>query len=153
MPLIDSRLGPGTLTLALTDYSFQAANVVLTPDVSEEDGTPTLATPEPSPLATIKWALEGTVIQDFTGGADAFVHYCMDNALAEVAFEFVPSTAAAGLQYAGTVQIRPVPIGGDAAVQITTDFSFPIVGPIVRTDPTGAGLELAGSSSSSSKHR
>jgi hypothetical protein len=135
MPLTDSRLGPGTLELAGTDYSFQAANVVLTPDVSEEDGTPTLATPAPSPLATVKWALEGTVIQDFTAGAEAFVHYCMDNALSEVAFSFTPATAAAGLVYSGDVQIRPVAIGGDAAVQITTDFSFPIVGPIVRTDP------------------
>jgi hypothetical protein len=151
MPLTDSRLGPGTLSLATVDYSFQVANAVLTPDVSEEDGTPTLATPEPSPLATIKWALEGTVIQDFTAGPEAFVHYCMDNALDEVAFSFVPATAAAGLAYSGTVQIRPVAIGGDAAVQITTDFSFPIVGPIVRTDPTAGGL--AASSSSSSKGR
>jgi hypothetical protein len=135
MPLIDSRLGPGTLTLAGTDYSFQAANVVLTPDVSEEDGTPTLATPEPSPLATIKWALEGSVIQDFTAGPEAFVNYCMDHALEEVAFEFVPATATAELAYSGTVQVRPVPIGGDAAVQVTADFSMPIVGPVVRTDP------------------
>ena len=134
MPLTDSRLGPGTLTLAGTDYSFQAANTVLTPDVSEEDGTPTLATPEPSPLATIKWALEGSVIQDFTGGPEAFVNYCMDHALEEVAFEFVPATAGE-TTYAGQVQVRPVPIGGDAAVQITADFSFPIVGPIDRTDP------------------
>jgi hypothetical protein len=134
MPLIDSRLGPGTLTLGGTDYSYQAANVVLTPDVSEEDGTPTLATPAPSPLATIKWALEGSVIQDFTGGPEAFVHYCMDNALAEVAFEFTPATAGE-TTYSGTVQVRPVPIGGDAAVQVTADFSFPIVGVIVRVDP------------------
>ena len=66
MPLVDSRLGVGTLKFGTQDISYQASNVRLTPDISEDDGTPTLAEPEPPPLATIAWALEGTVIQDFT---------------------------------------------------------------------------------------
>jgi len=138
MPLVDSRLGVGTLTFDTQDVSFQASNVRLVPDTAEDDGTPTLADPTPPPLATITWSLEGTVIQDFTAGAASFVNYLMDHALEEEAFEFVPNTAD-GPTYAGTVQLRPVEVGGDAGVQVTTDFSMPIVGVITRTDPvTGA---------------
>lgn len=138
MPLVDSRLGPGTITFDASDYSYQASNVRLVPSVDETDGTATLAEPDPAPEAKVKWALEGTVIQDFTGGPTAFVNWAMDNALSEVAFEFVPATATAGLMYAGTVQVRPVEIGGDAGTQVTCDFSMPVVGDPTRTDPTGA---------------
>src|SRR4029077_7612850 len=96
MPPTDSRLGPGTLKLGapLVDYSFQVANAALEPDVSEEDGTPTLATPAPAPLATVGWNLTGTAIQDFTNpAATGLQNYLMDHALQVVAFEFTPNTA------------------------------------------------------------
>lgn len=136
MPFTDSRLGPGTLKFGapLIDYSVQVANAALEPDVNEEDGTPTLATPSPAPLATVGWNLTGTVIQDFTNPATSgFQNYLMDHALEEKAFEFVPNTAD-GTKYSGTVQLRPATIGGDAGVQITSDFSFPVVGALSRTD-------------------
>jgi hypothetical protein len=137
MPLIDSRLGPGTLKFGTTtDVSYQASSVRLVPDVNETDGTPTLAVPQPAPDAKVTWTLQGTVIQDFTDAA-SFVNWCSDNALSEETFEFVPVTAATPLKYAGTVKVYPVEIGGDAGVQVTTDFSMPIVGAITRTDPTG----------------
>jgi hypothetical protein len=135
--LTDSRLGPGTLTIATSDHSYQIANVALEPDVTDEDGTPTLAEPKPSPTATIAWKLTGSAIQDFELGAASFLNYLMDNALAEVPFEWTPITAVAGLVYSGTVQIRPATIGGDAGVQITSDFELPVIGDPVRTDPTG----------------
>lgn len=143
MPLIDSRLGPGTMKFGTQDVSFQASNVRLTPDISEDDGTPTLAEPEPAPLATIAWSLEGTVIQDFTAGATSFVNWLMDNALTESAFEFVPATVD-GPTYEGTVQVRPVEVGGDAGTQVTTDFSMPIVGPITRTDAVTGAVTVVG---------
>jgi len=137
--LIDSRLGVGTLKLGtsptLTDYSFQVANCALEPDISDEDGTPTLAVPDPAPLATVAWNLTGTVIQDFTGGPTSFLNFLMDNALAEKDFEFVPDTDD-GTKFSGKVQIRPAPIGGDAGVQITSDFELPVVGQPTRTDGT-----------------
>jgi hypothetical protein len=136
MPLTDSRLGPGTITFGAVDYSYQAANVKLVPSIDETDGTKTLATPNPPPLAEVSWALEGTMIQDFEAAA-GFVNWCMDHSLEEVPFEFTPATAP-GTTWAGTVQVRPVEIGGDAGVQITTDFSMPCVGVPVRTDGTGA---------------
>lgn len=138
MPLVDSRLGPGTLEFGTSDVSFQASNTRLVPDINEDDGTPTLADPEPPPLATVAWSLEGTVIQDFTAGATSFVNWACDNALTDSPFTFTPNTAD-GPTYTGTVQVRPVEIGGDAGVQVTSDFSMPIIGDIVRTDPvTGA---------------
>ena len=143
MPLVDSRLGPGTLKFGTQDISYQASNVRLVPDVSEDDGTATLAEPEPAPLATVAWSLEGTVIQDFTAGDAAFVNWLMDNALTESAFEFVPATTD-GPTYTGTVQVRPVEVGGDAGTQVTTDFSMPIVGPISRTDPVTGEVRIVG---------
>jgi len=137
MPLTDSRLGPGTIKFATLDFSYQAANVRLVPSIDETDGTATLAEPDPAPLAKVSWALEGTCIQDFEE-ALGFVNWTMDNALTEVAFTFTPATSAVGLVYSGTVQVRPVEIGGDAGVQVTTDFSMPLVGLPSRTDAAGA---------------
>jgi len=136
--LTDSRLGPGTLTIDTNDYSYQIANVALEPDISDEDGTPTLAEPEPAPLATIAWKLTGSAIQDFELGAASFLNYLMDHALEEVAFDWTPKTSATPVSYAGTVQLRPAPIGGDAGVQITSDFELPVIGQPTRTDPAAA---------------
>jgi hypothetical protein len=131
MPLTDSRLGVGTLKLGSVDYGAQIANVVLTPSIDETDGTPTLADPTPLPEQTETWALEGSAIQDFEVVA-GFVNYCFDNAGSVVAYEFVPVTAD-GTKWAGTCLVSSIPIGGDAGVQITADFSFACEGKPVRT--------------------
>lgn len=133
MPFADSRLGPGTLVFDTTnDFSTQAAAVRLTPSVDSEDGTPTLAVPEPAPLSTVSWALNLDAIQDFEEPL-GLVNYLMDNALSEVPFEWVPLTPD-GTSYAGTVQIVPIEIGGDVAVQIVTSVELPLVGQPTRTD-------------------
>ena len=148
MPLTDSRQGPGTLTLNALDFSYQAAAVRLTPDVSSEDGTPTLAVPEPAPATTVAWALNVDSIQDFEDPV-GLVNYLMDNALDEVAFLWTPITAA-GVQYAGTVQLVPMEVGGDVAVQVVTSVELPLVGAPTRTDGTlvssarGKAKEVAG---------
>ena len=140
----DSRLGPGTLQLGTAEYGQQITNVVLTPSIDSTDGTPTLADPEPLPEQKETWALEGSAIQDFEL-ATGFVNYCFDNSGTTVAFTWTPDTAL-GVVYAGSVLLSAVPIGGDAGVQITADFSFPVDGKPTRTDPP-----LAARSSSSSK--
>jgi hypothetical protein len=136
----DSRLGPGTLLLGTTEFGHQAAAVRLTPDVSSDDGTPTLATPEPAPETTISWALNLDAIQDFENPT-GLVNYLMDNALSEQPFTWTPITEN-GTAYAGTVQIVPIEIGGDAAVQVVTSVELPLVGTPTRTD----GLPLSSSS-------
>ena len=136
--MIDSRLGPGTLTLgagAGTDFGAQISNVSLEPSQDSEDGTPTLGEPDPLPLVTESWVLKGEAIQDF-GEADGFVNYCFDNALTEVDFTFEPDSGTPGSSvYAGTCMITSVPIGGDVSAQITSAFEFPVNGTPARTNP------------------
>jgi hypothetical protein len=137
----DSRLGPGTLTLGGTEYGYQASAVRLTPDVSSADGTPTLAVPDPAPESSVSWKLNIDAIQDFENPT-GLVNYLMDNALSVVAFEWTPLTAD-GTKYAGDVQIVPMEVGGDVAVQVVTSVELPVVGEPTRTD----GVLLASSSS------
>jgi len=131
----DSRQGPGTLTLGtLTGAGTQMSNVRLVPEAEEEDGTPTLGEPQPAPLLTTSWSLQGTAIQDWELAADTgFVEFARTNDGLEVAFTWIPNTDI-GVEYAGTCQVRAVEIGGDVAAQTTTDFEFPVVGDITRTD-------------------
>lgn len=132
MAVTDSRLGPGTLTFdATNDFSTQASAVRLTPSVNSEDGTPTLAVPDPAPNASVDWALNIDAIQDFEDPA-GLVNYLMDNALEEVPFEWVPATA--GPTYTGTVQLVPIEVGGDVAVQVVTSVELPLIGAPTRTD-------------------
>jgi len=129
--LTDSRLGPGTLQLGTSSFEAQAAAVKLTPKVNTKDGTPTLGVPEPTPDTTITWTLGLDAIQDFEDPL-GLVNYLMDNALAEQPFTWLPITA--GPTYSGTVQIVPIEIGGDAAVQIKTTVELPLVGEPTRVD-------------------
>jgi hypothetical protein len=137
MSVVDSRLGPGTLTLGtLTGAGCQMSNVRLVPSLEEEDGTPTLCDPKPAPLMTTTWSLQGTAVQDWES-ADGFVEFCRENDGTVVTFEWVPSTGKA-ITYSGSVQVRAVEFGGDVDRQNTTDFEFPVVGDITRTEGGGA---------------
>lgn len=135
MPFADARQGPGTLTLEAKEFNTQAAAVKLTPSMDSADGTPTLAVPDPAPETSISWALNIDAIQDFTEAA-GLVNFLMDNALAEVPFTWTPLTSD-GTSYAGTVQIVPIEIGGDVAVQVVTSVELPVVGTPTRTDGVG----------------
>lgn len=132
MALIDSRLGPGTLSLGTTEYGAQISNVRLVPSHDEVDGTPTLATPEPASTVKTKWALSGSAIQDWES-ATGFVEYCRDNNGVAVAFTWVPNTSK-GVTFAGECVVKAVEIGGDINAQISTDFEFQVVGSVTRTD-------------------
>lgn len=132
MSVTDSRLGPGTLTIGSTDYGMQASNVRLVPSNDSTDGTPTLGEPNPAPILTTSWELSGTAIQDWeSDAATGFVEYCRANNNTVVAFEWVPNSGKT-VKYTGQCQIQAVEIGGDVNVQITTDFTFPVVGDITR---------------------
>jgi hypothetical protein len=128
----DSRQGVGTLTLGATEYGYQASAVRLTPNVNSNDGTPTLAVPEPAPDSVITWALNIDAIQDFENPT-GLVNFLMDNALSEVAFVWTPLTEA-GVVYSGTVQVLPMEVGGDVAVQVVTSVELPLVGEPTRVD-------------------
>ena len=140
MPLTDSRQGVGTLTIEAHDFSYQAAAVRLTPDVSSEDGTPTLAVPKPAPDTTVAWALNVDSIQDFEEPL-GLVNYLMDNALSEAPFVWTPITGST--VYSGVVQLVPMEIGGDVGVQVVTSVELPLVGEPTRVDGTGTTRSVA----------
>lgn len=135
MALTDSRLGPGTLTLGTTEFGAQATNVRLVPTVEEIDGTPTLADPTPAPETQAPtWALEGTAIQDWED-TTGFVDYCRENSGTTVAFTWVPNTSGAtDPTFTGNCVVKAIEIGGDVAVQLTSDFSFRVIGQPTRTN-------------------
>ena len=130
--MTDSRQGVGTLTLEANEFNTVATAVRLTPNVNSADGTPTLAVPKPAPDTTIAWALNIDAIQDFEDPT-GLVNYLMDNALAEVPFDWTPLTSD-GTSYSGVVQIVPMEVGGDVGVQIITSVELPVVGEPTRTD-------------------
>jgi len=140
MATIDSRLGPGTLTLGTTDRGAQVSNCRLVPSNNSTDGTPTLGTPTPAADITTTWALVGSAIQDWEDPA-GFVEYCRINNNTEVAFEWEPNSAK-GITYTGTCKVVAVEIGGDVASQNTSDFEFSLVGDPVRSD-AAAGVPSA----------
>lgn len=147
MAVTDSRLGPGTLTIGTNDYGMQASNVRLTPSNDSTDGTPTLGEPNPAPILTTSWELSGSAIQDWEADTpDGFVEYCRANNNTVVTFEWVPNTGKT-VTYTGTCQIQAVEIGGDVNTQITTDFTFPVVGDITRGVHTPAAMANRATSS------
>jgi hypothetical protein len=138
--MTDSRQGPGLLTIGVppagVEVSTQASAVKLTPTVNSNDGTPTLATPDPAPETDVAWSLNVSAIQDFEDPA-GFVNWLMDNALGEFPFTWEPLTGAAPV-YSGVLQVVPIEVGGDVAVQVVTDVELPLVGVPTRDD-TGVG--------------
>jgi hypothetical protein len=142
--ITDSRQGVGTLTIGTTDFAAQASAVKLTPTVNSSDGTPTLAVPKPAPETTVTWDLNVDAIQDFEDPV-GFVNFLMDNALSELPFVWEPISGAAP-SYSGTVQLVPIEVGGDVAVQVVTSVTLPLVG-----EPTRDDSAIAPLASSSSK--
>ena len=128
MPLVDSRLGPGTLTIGTPgkDYAFQVSACTLTPNVNSTDGVPTLAVPEPPPETKTDYSLDGDAINDFTDPQGLSL-YCFDNDGLEMAFVWVPITAD-GTSLAGNLIVRAFPIGGKPGEMLQTTFSWPVVG-------------------------
>lgn len=133
MPIIDSRLKTGTLTVDALPFATQATNVTLSPDTSEDgDALEVLSgdTIEPDDVTT--WTLSVTAIQDFDDPA-GFVAFTFDNGGQIVPFVWKPN--ADGVSYAGNVKIRPVEIGGDVNARLTTAAEFPVIGTPVPTFP------------------
>lgn len=135
MSVTDSRQGPGTLSLGtLTGAGCQMSNVRLVPSQDETEGTPTLCDPTPAPDVRTIWTLEGTAVQDWEDAA-GFVEFCRANDGQTVTFDWVPNTTLTpAVTYSGSCQVRAVEFGGDVGVQNTTDYTFPVVGSLTRTE-------------------
>lgn len=135
MTVVDSRLGPGTLSLGtMTGAGCQMSNVKLVPTREETEGTPTLCEPKPAPLIETTWSLQGSAVQDWENSA-GFVEFCRNNDGQTVSFTWVPNTSLTPeVAFSGSVQVRAVEFGGDIGKQNTTDFEFPVVGALDRTE-------------------
>lgn len=133
MPIVESRLRNGLLTINGVAFATQASNVTLSPDVDEEGDTlETLSGDTILPNEKTTWTLGITAIQDFDD-PQGLVNFAFQNVGDIVSFTWRPS--AAGVSYAGSVKVRAVEIGGDVNARLDTSAEWPCQGTPVPTYP------------------
>lgn len=136
MPVNSYKMGPGTLVLGPTgteiDISCQITNAVLEPDFDKEDDLNTLCGDVVPGEETTTWVLKGVAVQDLT--ATGVVAWTWTHQGEQQPFRFVPSTAA-DAEFAGTIVVRPLLVGGDVKTRPTSEFEFPVVGAPTPTWP------------------
>ena len=129
MAVTTQKLGPGTLQIGevgtAIDVECQVLSATLTPEVDEEDSETTLCGDEVTGETTVAWTLEGELFQDWS--MDGINKFSIDHAGQELPFTYTPNTAA-GLAAAGTLKMRPLPIGGETKQKLKADFEWPVVG-------------------------
>lgn len=138
---VDSyKMGPGTLKLGpagiqnisgqVTEMSCVPSETVKTVDAIDTlDGSQIAKEDTP----TIEWTLEGNVVQDIA--AAGMVAYSWAQSMNNVAFEFIPATAAAR-KVTGTVCIVPIKIGGAVKTRNQSDIKWRIIGtPVLAATP------------------
>lgn len=133
------KLGPGVLTIgeagSLVDASSLVNGCTMTPNTETADATTKLSGYVRGGSSRSTYALEGNVDTD-AANADGLWELCFQLAGEEVPFVFVPESAT-GVTVEGTLILRPLALGGDEVESdLTSDFSFPIVG---RPDVSRAG--------------
>jgi hypothetical protein len=131
VPITDSRLRSGTLTLDGDSYATQATNVRIIPDYQDEgDAIETLDGSEIGSSKKRKNTLAIEAIQDFDDAA-GFQAFTWNNDLLEVAFTWQPGPESP--TYDGTVQVLAVEVGGDVGPRLTTSAEWEVVGPVTVT--------------------
>lgn len=127
MPVTESKIKEGTLTLGGVDHSCQPINVRITPGYNEEgDRVETLCGDTLSPDTTRNDTLNITAVQDFTDPA-GLIAYSWEHDLEKVPFVWMP-TGAGGMGYSGTVEIRAIEVGGDIAKRNTSEVAWAVDG-------------------------
>lgn len=131
MPIVESRLKGGTLTLDALSFATQATNVRLSPS-TDETGDPleVLSGETITAEDQTTWALNIQGVQDFDDVA-GFVAFAFDNANELVPYSWKPS--AASPTFSGMVRVRPVEIGGDVNQRLTTEAEWPCSAKPTRT--------------------
>lgn len=126
--ITQSKLKNGTLTLDAQEFASQATNVRLVPSTEEVgEAVEVLSGEELSADQSTTWALVIESIQDFDDPA-GFVAFAFDNDGLSVPFTWAPSNAAMGVDYAGSVTVRAVEIGGPVNTRNTSEAEWPVVG-------------------------
>lgn len=135
MPIVESRLRNGLLTIGGVTFATQASNVTLSPDVDEEGDTlEVLSGDTILPSERTSWTLGIEAVQDFDDPA-GFVNYAFQNAGDVVDFTWRPGPAGDSPTYAGSVKVRAVEIGGDVNSRLSTSAEWPCQGTPVPTYP------------------
>lgn len=123
MPITESRLKSGTLTLDALSFATQASNVRLEPRTDDNGDTlEVLSGDTITPDDETTWSLVIEAVQDFEDEA-GFVNYALQNAGDVVPYSWKPN--AVGPTYSGTVRVRPVAIGGEVNARLSTTAEWP----------------------------
>lgn len=134
MPITESRLRNGTLTIDAVPFQTQATNVTLSPDTDEVgDSLEVLSGDTITPDDETTWSLNIEAVQDFDDAA-GFVAFALANAGELVPYEWAPS-GSTGVSYSGNVRVRPIEIGGDVNSRLTSEAEWPCDGPPTPTYP------------------
>lgn len=143
MPITESKLKQGVLTLGGAAFECQAVNVKLTPThnttSAADDVVETLCgdttTPDGDETITTTWTLNIEAIQDFTV-PDGFVRHTITHNQEIQPFTWKPNTG--GPTFTGQVRILATEIGGEINKRITTSAAFPVIGAVSTAAPTSA---------------
>lgn len=123
MPIRESRLKGGTLTLDAASYATQATNVRLVPSTSDDgDSLEALSGDVILPDDVTTWSLVVTAVQDFDD-VNGFVNMTLTRAGELVPYSWRPSPTSP--TFTGTVRVRPVEVGGEVNARLTADAEWP----------------------------
>lgn len=124
MPIVESKLRRGKLTLGGKEFATQASNIKMTPEhKSEGDALETLDGSTIAPVTKRSDTMKINAIQDFTE-PKGFLAYCDENDLTEVTFEW-QLTSSPFPKCTGKVQIRAVEVGGDINTRLSSSAEWP----------------------------
>lgn len=134
-------LGPGTLVLGEVgtevDISCQVIDAVIQWEKDKDDDVVVLCGDTVAGATTYTASITGELFQDVDDPAGILATSWAQKGT-EIAFSFVPNTAA-GTEAAGTLVLDPIDFGGDEPkANMTSDFTWSIVGDPTLTIGTGA---------------
>jgi hypothetical protein len=131
MPITDSRVREGVLTLDGTSFATQATNVRITPSHEEQGARiEVLDGSEILPALKRRNTLAIEAIQDFTD-ADGLIAFSWSTDTTEQTFSWTPGPDAP--TYSGSVQVLAIEVGGTVGERLTTTAEWEIVGDVTVT--------------------
>ena len=148
MPIVESRVKEGTLTLGTvpTDFSCQVTNIRINSAYSDDGDALEVLCGDTIPAGRKldSRSLAGTFVQDWDNptAAASLTKFLFANDLDIVAFEYVPNAEADTISGSLRIEVPGETWGGDVNTRITSDFEWFIQGeptftPPVAGDPEG----------------
>jgi hypothetical protein len=140
MTVNKTQLGPGTLVLGGVgtplDISCQIINAIVEWEKDKDDDVVVLCGDTASGATTYTASITGELFQDVDDPAGILATSWAQKGT-EIEFTFVPNTAA-GTSAEGVLVLDPISFGGDEAkANMTSDFTWSIVGEPTLTIGTG----------------